>query len=631
MADSCDLAKLNAEVMRSAGEIFRICQEWNKLSAEAQEETASTMVEHFKGLSDNFRIMLENDPQGAKDSTKPIQELGKHLMEILDLVSSSEKPKNFSIDAVSESCLSVITVLNDETRRKQALDNIDEEVSNLSIDLDTSIMFLSAGILNDQGVVQPFADYREKLLINSTQLVDDIKSLLSNISSKDAITASAQACARTLQEIVEEVKSGSASLGPQLQETQVSLLSSTKMVVHSLGELLKQARKLGSDQTELDELGAAAKTVVGNVTTLLRCVKTAEDTSGRGEAASEAAIEAIGQEIAALHMDNEQQTRREATPEDLVAATKAVTEAVAGVVAASDEDQDQVVAAVNSGKKVINEMLATCKAVAFAADNENAKEATLMEGTKLGQQFQELLRQMIVVGRTSQNGEEEEEEAAQRELLAASKAVGETVIKIAQLSQQLKGNEWLDPLEQAEVIAEKEMMKAAESIEKAAKRLEDIKKKKNEDSQQVSLEDLAFDDLILESVQSVTKAATSLISAATEAQKVLVAQGKMSGSAKKGKEDSQWSQGLVSAARLVASVIGSLCEAANTVIQEGADGNVLAATTKQVSRSTIQLVLACQVKAEAASEIMVGLKEASNDVRKAADQLVKATKKPSPS
>ena len=49
----------------------------------------------------------------------------------------------------------------------------------------------------------------------------------------------------------------------------------------------------------------------------------------------------------------------------------------------------------------------------------------------------------------------------------------------------------------------------------------------------VSLEDLAFDDLILESVQSVTKAATSLISAATEAQKVLVAQGKMSGSAKK--------------------------------------------------------------------------------------------------
>ena len=137
------------------------------------------------------------------------------------------------------------------------------------------------------------------------------------------------------------------------------------------------------------------------------------------------------------------------------------------MVVASDEDQDQVVAAVNSGKNVINQMLATCKAVAFAAENQNAREATLSEGSKLGQQFQELLRQMIVVGRSSQNGDEEEEDAAQRELLAASKAVGETVIRIAQLSKQLKGNS------------------SAESIEKAAKRFEDIKKKKNEDSQQV--------------------------------------------------------------------------------------------------------------------------------------------------
>ena len=47
------------------------------------------------------------------------------------------------------------------------------------------------------------------------------------------------------------------------------------------------------------------------------------------------------------------------------------------------------------------------------------------------------------------------------------------------------------------------------------------------------MEDMAFDDLILESVQSVTKAATSLINAATVAQKVLVAQGKMSKNAKK--------------------------------------------------------------------------------------------------
>merc|ERR1712012_25886 len=98
-----DLAKVNAEVMKSAGEIFRLCQEWNKLSKEMQQETASTMVQHFKDLSDNFRIMLENDPNGSKESTKPIQDLGNHLMDILNIVSSSEVPETVTIDSVSES------------------------------------------------------------------------------------------------------------------------------------------------------------------------------------------------------------------------------------------------------------------------------------------------------------------------------------------------------------------------------------------------------------------------------------------------------------------------------------------------------------------------------------------------
>ena len=72
--------------------------------------------------------------------------------------------------------------------------------------------------------------------------------------------------------------------------------------------------------------------MVGNVTSLLRCVKTAEDTHGRSEAATEAAIEAVGREIVQLHIDDDQKkTGEEATPEDLVAATKAVTEAVAGL------------------------------------------------------------------------------------------------------------------------------------------------------------------------------------------------------------------------------------------------------------------------------------------------------------
>ena len=102
---------------------------------------------------------------------------------------------------------------------------------------------------------------------------------------------------------------------------------------------------------------------------------------------------------------------------------------------------------------------------------------------KLDNQLQVLLRQMMEV----KNAEGEEKVAAQKELVNMSKAIGETIVRIAQLSEQLKGKEWLDPLEQAELIAENEMMKAAESIEQAAKRLADIKKKKSEEMQQVEI------------------------------------------------------------------------------------------------------------------------------------------------
>ena len=137
---------------------------------------------------------------------------------------------------------------------------------------------------------------------------------------------------------------------------------------------------------------------------------------------------------------------------------------------------------------------------------------------------------------------------------------------------------------------------------------------------------MTFDELIIDSAKSIANATSSLIKAASEAQKELVAQGKVQKQTVKGSEDGQWSEGLVSAAKLVASATHSLCEAANKLVQgEGGEEHLIAAA-KQVSKSTAQLVLACKVKADADSSVMEGLKTASSAVRKATDALVKAAK-----
>ena len=133
-----------------------------------------------------------------------------------------------------------------------------------------------------------------------------------------------------------------------------------------------------------------------------------------------------------------------------------------------------------------------------------------------------------------------------------------------------------------------------------------------------------FDEMILDAAKSIAAATAALIKAASEAQKELVAQGKVQKRTHITSEDGQWSEGLVSAARLVAAATHSLCEAANSLVQGNSSEENMVAAAKQVSAATAQLLVACKVKADPDSAAMKRLESASNAVRRATDNLVKA-------
>ena len=135
---------------------------------------------------------------------------------------------------------------------------------------------------------------------------------------------------------------------------------------------------------------------------------------------------------------------------------------------------------------------------------------------------------------------------------------------------------------------------------------------------------MEFDELILDAAKSIAKATAALIKAASEAQRELVAQGKVSKTSNINSEDGQWSEGLVSAARMVAAATHNLCEAANGLVKGQTTEDKLIGAAKQVAGSTAQLLLACKVKADPESRSMLRLEDASNAVRKATDNLVKA-------
>ena len=205
-----------------------------------------------------------------------------------------------------------------------------------------------------------------------------------------------------------------------------------------------------------------------------------------------------------------------------------------------------------------------------------------------------------------------------------SRTIAQNAMLLAGLAERMKGDV-PDDEEDILVIAENELLSAAEAIEQAARNLETLRPKQDRDQgQKVNFDDMTFNELIIDSAKSIANATSSLVKAASEAQKELVSQGKVATQYEKGSEESQWSEGLVSAARLVAAATHSLCDAADKLVRgEGAE-ELLIAAAKQVSKSTAQLVLACKVKADARSRAMEGLKTASDAVRRATDALVRA-------
>lgn len=133
-----------------------------------------------------------------------------------------------------------------------------------------------------------------------------------------------------------------------------------------------------------------------------------------------------------------------------------------------------------------------------------------------------------------------------------------------------------------------------------------------------------FEEIILDACKSIAAATGALIKAASRAQRELVLSGKITSRPKAASDDGQWSEGLISAARLVAASTHSLCEAANSLVLGHSSEEKLIASAKQVAASTAQLLVACKVKADPNSEATKRLQEAGNKVKKATDSLVRA-------
>ncbi|XP_056907753.1 talin-2 isoform X2 [Takifugu flavidus] len=521
--------------------------------------------------------------------------------------------------AVMEKVSLVLSALQAGNKGTQACITAASAVSGIIADLDTTIMFASAGTLNPENE-DSFADHRESILKTAKALVEDTKLLVAGAaSSQEKLAQAAHSSAKTITQLTEVVKLGATSMGSEGPETQVVLINAVRDVAKALAELIgatKCAAGKPADDPSMYQLKSAAKVMVTNVTSLLKTVKAVEDEATRGTRALEATIECIKQELTLFQ--SKDVPEKSTTPEEFTRMTKGITTATAKAVAAGNSaQQEDVIATANLSRKAISDMLATCKQAAFHPEvSEELRSKALQYSSECTTGYINLLEQVLQVL--------QKPTAEQKQQLAVhSKHVAACVTELIQTAEAMKGSECVDPQDPT-VIAETELLGAATSIEAAAKKLEQLKpraKPKQAD------ETLDFEEQILEAAKSIAAATSALVKSASAAQRELVAQGKVGSSLSNAEDDGQWSQGLISAARMVAAATSNLCEAANASVQGHASEEKLICSAKQVAASTAQLLVACKVRASHDSEAMRRLQAAGNAVKRASDNLVRAAQK----
>ncbi|KAI0020657.1 ANTH-domain-containing protein [Xylariomycetidae sp. FL0641] len=170
-------------------------------------------------------------------------------------------------------------------------------------------------------------------------------------------------------------------------------------------------------------------------------------------------------------------------------------------------------------------------------------------------------------------------------------------------------------------LVDNELNKAADAIAAAAARLA---KMRNKPRDGYSTYELKVSDTILNAALAITDAIARLIKAATATQQEIVQAGRGTSSRTAFyKKNNRWTEGLISAAKAVASSTNTLIETADGVISGRNTPEQLIVASNDVAASTAQLVAASRVKAGFMSKSQEGLEEASKAVGTACRALVR--------
>lgn len=205
----------------------------------------------------------------------------------------------------------------------------------------------------------------------------------------------------------------------------------------------------------------------------------------------------------------------------------------------------------------------------------------------------------------------------------AMKRLAKEMSELKSKQHEAQSNARKETNDREEDLLVAEMNETDKIIKEATKKIEELSEKSRKVESGVKLQ---VNEKISEVCTNLMKAVRNLIIQSRILQREIVGEGGVINSAEFYKRNSSWTEGLISAANVVAMAAKSLVEAADRSMSGQAKFSELAAAAHEIAAATTQLVVASRVKANKDSEKLKILTNAAKQVGQCTSNVVDASR-----
>ncbi|KAJ3049223.1 Talin-1 [Rhizophlyctis rosea] len=563
----------------------------------------------------------ENVKTGLQDG---LREMGGSCIKLIEAMraasgksaadSASRVKLSQAAREVSNTIVGLVNVAKEGSRGLQRCQEATGLMDSTIVDLEGLLIFAGAGQLDPMDSKDNFARHKDALLQSAKGLLEVVKGFIVAVQgTQDELGNVALNSVTALEALRDEVRKGATSITSSDKHMQQQLLSAAKSVSEALQGLVgATANACGRPDGDpsMDQLSEAVKAQYQALADLVRVTRLLGDEASRGTRALDGAVSDVDDAVRVLH--SAEPAQGTALPDEVAGLAKQLASAAAALVASSTGKQDDIVAASNAMRKQVADLVRAAKA---ATDKAPEEQQAQMKGAvqKAAEAVKFLLSKIKILqeSNTPQN---------KASVQMGAKDVAQSVNAIVAAAGMLVPGGYVDPND-PNVIAERELLAAASAIEAAARKLAAMAPPERREAN----EDLSFEGQIFEAAKAIAAATAALVRSATGAQREIVAKGRVgTGETNMYFNDGTWSDGLVSAAKMVAAATGDLCEAANMAVKGKVQRERVIVAARAVNAATVQLLAAASVRADPNSQAQIRLRAAGKAVTNATDNLVRA-------